>query len=107
MPDAIIGHAPQAPYFQGAPFQPGGGYVTVHANVGSAIDWYAVQFYNQGSSTYDTEQTLVFESNGFAQGTALEQIIAKGVSAAQLWVGKPATPGDAWLTTSCWPPRLR
>lgn len=37
----IIGHAPQPPYFAL-------GYDAVHAKVGSLIDYYALQFYNQG-----------------------------------------------------------
>jgi hypothetical protein len=94
-PNATILHAPQAPYFAGASLYSGGAYQTVHANVGSAIDAYLVRYFNQGPSSYDTEQSLVFVSNGFASNTALEQIIASGVPSTQLFVSKPATSGDA------------
>ncbi len=94
-PSAIIAHAPQAPYFAGLPYYPAGGYLTVHSNVGSLIDWYLVRYYNQGSTSYDTEQTLVQVSNGWATNTALEQVIAAGVPASQLYVSKPATVTDA------------
>ena len=41
--------APQAPHFQTE-----GAYSKVHAAVGSGIDWYNVQFYNQGGNAFDT-----------------------------------------------------
>jgi hypothetical protein len=94
-PNATILHAPQAPYFAGTTFYPGGAYQTVHSIVGSEIDGYVVRYFNQGPSTYDTEQSLVFVSNGWALNTALEQIIASGVPASQLFVSKPATLLDA------------
>lgn len=44
----IITHAPVAPWF--SPIYTAGAYTKVHAQVGSLIDWYNVQFYNQGGS---------------------------------------------------------
>ena len=49
---SIITHAPQAPYFSKGLY-PQGGYLTVDQQVGSMIDFYNVQFYNQGVGTYD------------------------------------------------------
>lgn len=49
LPDHIISHAPQAPYFKSEYYQ-NGGYVTVDQEVGSLIDFYNVQFYNQGNT---------------------------------------------------------
>jgi len=89
----IISHAPQAPYFMGRPHYPGGGYLTVDAAVGSMIDYYNIQFYNQGTSTYETYQTLFEESNGWASGTAVAQLAAK-IPKSRLVVGKGVTPGD-------------
>jgi chitinase len=40
-PRYTITHAPQAPYFDM-------GYAKVHAGCGADIDWYNVQYYNQG-----------------------------------------------------------
>jgi len=72
-----ISHAPQAPYFMGSTGNqyPNGGYATVHKNCGSNIDWYNVQFYNQGSSTYDTYATLFESSNGWSGNTAVYEIM--------------------------------
>ena len=50
-PRYLISHAPQAPYFDL-------GYDVVHRNCGSDIDYYNIQFYNQGNY-YVTESGLV------------------------------------------------
>lgn len=42
----IITHAPVAPWF--SPMYKAGAYTLVNKNVGSMIDFYNVQFYNQG-----------------------------------------------------------
>jgi chitinase len=68
----IVTHAPQAPYFVGKPFYPNGGYQTVDKEVGDLIDWYNIQFYNQGDTKYDTFKTLFEESDGFFKNTAVE-----------------------------------
>ncbi|KAI0731316.1 glycoside hydrolase family 18 protein [Earliella scabrosa] len=92
--DYIITHAPVAPWFTPSRY-PGGGYLRVHREVGSLIDWYNVQFYNQGVSEYTTCANLVQTSSGTWPQTALMQIIASGVPASKLVIGKPATTGDA------------
>ena len=43
----IVTHAPVGPWF--SPAFPAG-YTEVHKQVGSLIDWYNVQFYNQGTN---------------------------------------------------------
>ena len=50
-PRYLISHAPQAPYFDL-------GYDVVHRNCGADIDYYNVQFYNQGNY-YVTESGLI------------------------------------------------
>ncbi|KAI0794039.1 glycoside hydrolase family 18 protein [Fomes fomentarius] len=90
----IITHAPVAPWFTPTHY-PGGGYLKVHQQVGSLIDWYNIQFYNQGSTEYTTCANLVQTSSATWPQTALLQIIASGVPAEKLVIGKPATTGDA------------
>ncbi|TBU38070.1 glycoside hydrolase family 18 protein [Dichomitus squalens] len=90
----IITHAPVAPWFTPSHY-PGGGYLKVNSQVGSLIDWYNVQFYNQGATEYTTCAGLLTASSSTWPQTALFQIIASGVSASKLVVGKPATTGDA------------
>lgn len=79
--DAIITHAPQGPYFSGKALYPQGGYLTVHQEVGSMIDFYNVQFYNQGVGSYDTPQGLFNVSGGWCPGSSINEIIASGVPA--------------------------
>lgn len=92
----ILTHSPQAPYFK-ADFYKNHAYVTVHKAVGSMINWYNVQFYNQAASRYDTYETLFIADNGpVFNGTAFKQIVELAkVPARQLVVGKPASTSDA------------
>jgi len=86
----IITHAPVAPWF--APnVWGGGGYLKVHEKVGSLIDWYNIQFYNQGAKEYVTCSGLLAESSSQWPQTALFQIAANGVPLEKLVLGKPAT----------------
>lgn len=72
-PEAIISHAPQAPYFDEG-FR--SNYIQVEEKVGDIIDFYSIQFYNQGSyyGSYDTYENLFIKAGG---GTALNQIVEK------------------------------
>lgn len=94
LPNHLISHAPQAPYFSTTQYR-GGGYITVNNQVGSTIDFYNIQFYNQGGTTYDSYDTLFRKSNGWSTGTSVKQIIDSGVPMNKVVVGKPATQNDA------------
>lgn len=50
----IISHAPVAPWFTSANDYADGSYVSIHQQVGDKIDFYNVQFYNQGADQYVT-----------------------------------------------------
>ncbi|KZP29177.1 glycoside hydrolase family 18 protein [Athelia psychrophila] len=91
----IISHAPLAPWFQPAPRWGGGGYLKVDSSVGSLVDFYNVQFYNQGTTEYTTCAGLLTTSSSAWPNTALFQIAASGVSQNKLVIGKPATAADA------------
>ncbi|THH07633.1 hypothetical protein EW145_g3238 [Phellinidium pouzarii] len=90
----LLTHAPVAPWFSPGKFG-GGAYLTVDKNVGSLIDWYNVQFYNQGTSEYTTCSGLLTASSSTWPESALFQIAASGVSLDKLVIGKPATASDA------------
>ncbi|KAJ7224292.1 glycoside hydrolase family 18 protein [Mycena pura] len=90
----IITHAPVAPWFSPSIWG-GGGYLRVHQSVGSMIDWYNVQFYNQGASEYTTCANLLTASSSTWPSTALFQIASSGVPLSKLVIGKPAVSGDA------------
>ena len=93
-PGAIITHAPQAPYF-GVGAYPKGAYLTVDQAVGSMIDFYNVQFYNQGKGMYETPQNLFNVSGGCCPGTSVNEIIAAGIPSDKVVLGKPAIKQDA------------
>jgi len=90
----ILTHAPVAPWFSPNKFG-GGAYLTVHSTVGNLIDWYNVQFYNQGTSEYTTCIGLLTASSNNWPRSALFQISASGVPSSKLVIGKPATASDA------------
>ncbi|KAJ7623187.1 glycoside hydrolase family 18 protein [Roridomyces roridus] len=90
----IITHAPVAPWFS-PNIWGGGGYLAVDAAVGNLIDWYNVQFYNQGSKEYTTCTGLLNSSSSTWPNSALFQIAASGVPLSKLVIGKPATSGEA------------
>lgn len=90
----ILTHAPVAPWFQSNAWS-GGGYLAIDQAVGSLIDWYNVQFYNQGSSMYATCTGLLTSSGGAYPGSSVFEINASGVSLNKIVIGKPASQGDA------------
>lgn len=98
----IITHAPVAPWFTPNRWG-GGGYLKVNQQVGSLIDWYNIQFYNQGASEYTTCSNLLTASSSTWPNSAAFQIAASGVPLSKIVIGKPATASDAsngFMTTT-------
>ncbi|VDB91374.1 unnamed protein product [Peniophora sp. CBMAI 1063] len=91
--DYIITHAPVAPWFEKG--YSGGGYLAVDSAVGSLIDWYNIQFYNQGATQYTDCTGLLTTSGGQYPGSSVFEISANGVSLDKLVIGKPAVAADA------------
>lgn len=58
----LISHAPVAPWFTSGPNYPNGAYVAVHKQTGDGIDFYNMQFYNQGQGVYEDCQVSKFGS---------------------------------------------
>ncbi|KAL4443118.1 hypothetical protein ABPG74_002185 [Tetrahymena malaccensis] len=102
----LITHAPQAPYFSRA-YYDNGAYYTVEKEVGNTIDWYNIQFYNQGSNTYDSYESLFVESGKPFVNTSYSEIIKiDGIPAEKLILGKPAITADATNTGYVEPTKL-
>lgn len=91
----IITHAPVAPWFSGKSVYPSGSYLDIDAKVGSMIDWYNVQFYNQGASEYTDCNGLLTSSGGTFPGTSVFEIAANNIDLNKLVIGKPASAADA------------
>ncbi|KII87370.1 glycoside hydrolase family 18 protein [Plicaturopsis crispa FD-325 SS-3] len=89
----IITHAPVAPWFSASKFPTG--YLEVEKQVGSLIDWYNIQFYNQGTTEYTTCDGLLTTSSSTWPASSLFEIVAAGVDQSKLVIGKPATGSDA------------
>lgn len=68
----------------------------MNQQVGSLIDWYNVQFYNQGSSEYTTCSGLLTSSSSAWPDSAVFQIHSTaGVDLSKIVIGKPGTTADA------------
>ncbi|KIM83828.1 glycoside hydrolase family 18 protein [Piloderma croceum F 1598] len=91
--DSLISHAPQAPNF--GPTVAQGGYLAVDAAVGHLIDWYNVQFYNQGAKEYIDCPGLLTKSSSNNPHTSVFEIAASGVELDKIAIGKPASTADA------------
>ena len=95
-----ISHAPQAPYFMDGKYPQN--YVDLYYSsvgdsiVGYYLDFFNIQFYNQGTSEYLTYETLFLQSTGWSLGTAVLQITEKGIAMNKLLVGKPVTEDDVY-----------
>ncbi|KAJ3205592.1 hypothetical protein HDU82_005083 [Entophlyctis luteolus] len=91
----LISHAPQAPYFSKS-FYPNGAFNRIDSTVGSLIDFYNVQFYNQGVGLYANCTSLLYQSGASppVTGTSLFEI-AKTVPINKLVMGKPYGVNDA------------
>lgn len=90
----ILTHAPVAPWFTPNRWG-GGGYLWIDSVVGSMIDWYNVQYYNQGTTEYTDCNGLLYTSSTTWPQSALFQIANSGVSLDKLVIGKPATSAQA------------
>jgi chitinase len=96
----IISTAPQSPYFspigiEGTWAGVLGGFVGVNAKVGDKIDFYNVQFYNQGSDMYVNYQNLFVNSGTSLPFTSVKQIFEAGIPLNKIVVGKPMFASDA------------
>ncbi|KIK54156.1 glycoside hydrolase family 18 protein [Collybiopsis luxurians FD-317 M1] len=89
----ILTHAPLAPWFSKTTYK-SGAYLTVDKQVGSMIDWYNVQFYNQGATEYTDCNGLLNQSKAFP-GTSVFEIGAAGIPLNKIVIGKPGATSDA------------
>ncbi|KAI0731324.1 glycoside hydrolase family 18 protein [Earliella scabrosa] len=91
----ILSHAPVAPWFSVSNLFSAGAYLKIDETVGDLIDWYNVQFYNQGTNQYTTCDNLLNTSGGAWPQSSLFEIAETGVDLDKLVIGKPAQLGNA------------
>ncbi|WWC73530.1 uncharacterized protein I206_107502 [Kwoniella pini CBS 10737] len=92
----IISHAPVAPWFTSAKDYSDGAYVSIHEQTGDGIDFYNVQFYNQGDGVYEDCETLLFDSGNDWPSTSVFEINSSaGLPLDKIVIGKPLDEGAA------------
>ncbi|WVQ96121.1 hypothetical protein IAU59_003223 [Kwoniella sp. CBS 9459] len=92
----IITHAPVAPWFTSANDYSDGAYVAIHQQVGDGIDFYNIQFYNQGDGVYGDCETLLNDSGNDWPSTSVFEINSyAGVPLNKIVIGKPLDEGAA------------
>ncbi|KAF9064594.1 glycoside hydrolase superfamily [Rhodocollybia butyracea] len=91
----ILTHAPMAPWMGVNSLWKSGAYVTVNKQVGSQIDWYNTQFYNQGASEYTTCAGLLTTSSSNSPKSSVFEIQANGFDLSKIVIGKPGATADA------------
>jgi len=102
-----ISHAPQAPYFgpignSGTWVGSNGGYTGVYAQA-SSIDFFNVQFYNQGPNCYVDYNGLFTSSCGDFPLTSIGEIYKGGIPLNKIVCGKYTNQGEAsngWVDPS-------
>lgn len=88
-----ISHAPQAPFFSSD-----GGYSDVERGTNGIIEYYNIQYYNQGGweyQSYKNYESLFDEQyNNIENPSCIPSIIKQGISGDKLIIGKPITQSD-------------
>ena len=99
LPDKLIVHSPQAPFFNEKSYK-NGGYMTVDKEVGYLIDFYNVQFFNQMSLDYATYETLFLRSDPKTDmlGTSVSELVKRGVNVKKIVIAKPVTKRNVYNT---------
>jgi chitinase len=92
----IVTHAPIAPWLtDDTTVYPSGAYHAVAESVGGVVDWWNIQFYNQGSD-YTTCDEILTQSNSDYPHTSIFEINQySNVPLSNLLIGKPAAAADA------------
>lgn len=106
LPGQTIIHTVLSPYFNEQMY-PGGGYMEVHRKVGHLIDGYVVQYFDQNDLKYDTFYSLFYMSSTTKhkqeEGTAVKELMHRGIPKHKIIIGKPATQSDAantgWISS--------
>lgn len=107
----IISHAPVAPWFTSANDYADGSYVSIHQQVGDTIDFYNVQFYNQGADQYVTCEVSSRVGGGIILKPGFRRFsLILGANGLQLlYLKSIPTPACPWIRLSLashWVPTL-
>lgn len=91
----IITHAPVAPWFTDSTnLYPHGAYHAVAQSVGDNVDWWNLQYYNQGADYTDCTSLLTTSNPDFPHTSIFEINQFSGVPLDKLVLGKPGSTID-------------
>lgn len=93
LPNHTIVHSPMAGYFNDKFFTKGS-YLDVSTQEGKNINFFNIQYFNQGTSMYKNYTELFIASSGAYPGTAVAELVRAGVQQSKIVVTKPVTPSD-------------
>lgn len=94
---ALITHAPQSPYFSTPEFSQG--YLDFYLQTPTpSVDLFLIQYYNQGA-TYLNYDSQFINNDNFHPGTAVKQLIQRGIPKGKIVVGKLTQPSDGGSAT--------
>jgi len=91
--DAIITHSPQSPYFNELEFL--SGYLDFYKKVGNTIDYFLIQYYNQGDTYLTYKSQFIENEDRKHPGTAVKELIDRGIPKEIIIVGKAMQKHDA------------
>lgn len=76
----------------------------MNTKVGTSINFYSIQFYNQQLSKYNSYSELFIASTGTYTGTAVTELMRRGVDQKKIVIAKPIAPSDitgtGWIDAS-------
>jgi hypothetical protein len=90
-PSALLSHAPQSPYFSAPEFA--SGYLDFYLASPNLVDVYFIQWYNQGA-TYLNYASQFINNDNYHPGTAVAQLVSRGLPVEKIVVGKLTQPSD-------------
>jgi chitinase len=92
----IVTHAPIAPWLtDDTSVYPSGAYHAVAESVGGVVDWWNIQFYNQGSDYTTCDEMLTQSSSDYPHTSIFEINQCSNIPLSNLLIGKPAGAADA------------
>lgn len=99
LPNHTIVHSPLAKYFNTATYSKGS-YFDINTQEGKSINFFNIQYYNHGTSKYNTYKDIFIESGGEFNQTSVSELTRNGIPQNKIVIGKPVVPSDT--TGSGW-----
>ncbi len=93
LPTYIISHSPYASYFKSEDYS-SKSYTEINHKINNTVNFYNIQYFNLGTSKFNTYEELFLKSSGNYQKIAVTELVDRGVDLNKIVVTKPAIPSD-------------